>query len=301
MKPNLRIRLTAEFIGTAFLVAAVVGSGIMGERLAEGNVAVALLANTIATGAALVALILTFGPISGAHFNPVVTLSLAARKIMPWREVPPYVSIQVIGAILGTLAAHVMFGKELYSLSHHQRSGVAQLVFLQTPPISLSGVTPGSVVLSFDSSFRPYQAMTGLVDVSFNGGTTFANVLTLKPLAYRDPHRVAFVLGWNTPQQSMTFSLRVADFADLTRQARSLNSVAAYAYWSANFTGGDVPERVQAYRVTANTFSLLDLPPVLGRTLTGHDGVPGAPGVVVISHGLWQRRFGASRSVIGAF
>ena len=128
---------------------------------------------------------------------------------------------------------------------------------------------------------------------------SLVNVLTLKPLAYRDPHRVAFVLGWNTAQQSMAFSLRVADFADLTRQARSLDSVAAYAYWSANFTGGDVPERVQAYRVTANTFSLLDVPPVVGRTLTAHDGVPGAPGVVVISHGLWQRRFGASRSVIG--
>jgi glycerol uptake facilitator-like aquaporin len=127
MKPALGVRLVAEFLGTAFLVAAVVGSGIMGEKLAGGNVAVALLANTIATGAALVALILTFGPIS-AHFNPVVTLALATRRLSPWREVPHYITAQFIGAVLGTFAAHVMFGKELYSLSHHERSGLTQLV-----------------------------------------------------------------------------------------------------------------------------------------------------------------------------
>src|SRR5882724_11382879 len=106
MKFRLRTRLTAEFIGTAFLVAAVVGSGIMGERLAGGNIAIALLANTIATGAALLALILTFGPISGAHFNPVVTLSLALRKLAPWRELPLYVAAQFAGAVLGTLVTH---------------------------------------------------------------------------------------------------------------------------------------------------------------------------------------------------
>ncbi len=88
MKFNLRARVTAEFLGTAFLVAAVVGSGIMGERLAGGNVAIALLANTIATGAALVALILTFGPISGAHFNPAVTLADAMEHGIPWSEAP---------------------------------------------------------------------------------------------------------------------------------------------------------------------------------------------------------------------
>jgi putative ABC transport system permease protein len=150
----------------------------------------------------------------------------------------------------------------------------------------------------------PGFAFAAIVTLALGIGANTAifslvNVLTLKPLAYRDPHRVAFVLGWNTEQQSMAFNLRFADFSDLTRQARSLDSVAAYAYWSANFTGGDVPERVQAYRVTANTFSLLDVPPLIGRTLTGQDGVPGAPGVVVISHGLWERRFGANRSVIG--
>src|SRR3989304_3448605 len=97
-RANLRRRLAAEAVGTALLLAAVVGSGIMGERLAGGNVAVALLANTIATGAALVALILAFGPISGAHFNPAVTLADAARGRTPWPEVVPYVSAQLAGA-----------------------------------------------------------------------------------------------------------------------------------------------------------------------------------------------------------
>ena len=84
---------------------------------------------------------------------------------------------------------------------------------------------------------------------------SLVNVLKLRPLAYRDPHRVTFVLGWNTAQQSMAFNLNFADFADLKREARSFDDVAAYAYWSANFTGGDVPERVQAYRVTGTTAS----------------------------------------------
>jgi glycerol uptake facilitator-like aquaporin len=115
-------------LGTGLLVAAVVGSGIMGQSLSAGNVAIALLANTIATGAALVALILTFRPISGAHLNPVVTLGMGTRKLMPWSEVTLYVGAQFVGGVMGTLLAHVMFGKELYSLSHHQRSGLAQLV-----------------------------------------------------------------------------------------------------------------------------------------------------------------------------
>src|ERR1700688_3246482 len=102
-RPSLQKRIVAEALGTGFLVATVVGSGIMGERLSGGNVAIALLANTIATGAALVALILTFGPISGAHFNPVVTLCMGLRNLFPWKEVLPYVSAQFIGGILGTL------------------------------------------------------------------------------------------------------------------------------------------------------------------------------------------------------
>src|ERR687898_962590 len=114
---NLFRRITAETIGTAMLLAAVIGSGIMGERLAGGNVAIALLANTVATGAALVALILTFGPISGAHFNPAVTLADASQGGLPWREVPAYLLAQVAGAFAGVAVAHVMFGEALFSAS----------------------------------------------------------------------------------------------------------------------------------------------------------------------------------------
>lgn len=123
---SLSRRLVAEGLGTAFLLACVVGSGIMGERLAGGNTAIALLANTLATGAGLVALILTFGPISGAHFNPVVTLADARLGNTPWREVPAYIGAQVIGAFAGVAAAHLMFGEALFSISQHVRSGGAQ-------------------------------------------------------------------------------------------------------------------------------------------------------------------------------
>jgi glycerol uptake facilitator-like aquaporin len=120
-------RLVAEAVGTAFLLAAVVGSGIMGERLAGGNVAVALLANTLATGAALVALILTFGPISGAHFNPAVTLADASQGGLPWGDVPLYVVAQIVGAFAGVAAAHFMFEVPLFFASRHARAGPAQV------------------------------------------------------------------------------------------------------------------------------------------------------------------------------
>ena len=123
---TLARRIVAEFVGTAFLVAAVVGSGIMGERLAGGNVAIALLANTIATGAALAALILTFGPISGAHFNPAVTLADAIEHGVTWAAAC-YVPAQCAGAVVGAIAAHLMFGLPAISLSHHARSGSAQV------------------------------------------------------------------------------------------------------------------------------------------------------------------------------
>jgi glycerol uptake facilitator-like aquaporin len=119
-------RVTAEFFGTLFLVAAVVGSGIMGERLSAGNIAIALLCNTIATGAALVALILAFGPISGAHFNPAVTLTDAMEDGIAWREVPAYVIGQCLGGIVGAITAHLMFGLRWYSVSTHARHGSAQ-------------------------------------------------------------------------------------------------------------------------------------------------------------------------------
>ena len=128
MKPNLRRRLTAEFFGTLLLVATVVGSGIMAERLANGNVALALLANTIATGAMLVALILTFGPISGAHFNPVVSVADALEGGLPLSETLVYVLAQIAGGIGGTLLAHIMFSLPYVSLSRHVRSGPSQFV-----------------------------------------------------------------------------------------------------------------------------------------------------------------------------
>lgn len=120
-------RAATEALGTAFLLMAVVGSGIMGERLAGGNVALALLANAVATGAVLVALILAFGPISGAHFNPAVTLADAMQGGIAWREAPAYMGAQVIGAFTGVAAAHLMFGLPLFFASHHVRSGGAQL------------------------------------------------------------------------------------------------------------------------------------------------------------------------------
>jgi glycerol uptake facilitator-like aquaporin len=128
MTANLARRLTAEAIGTALLLAAVVGSGIMADRLASGNQAIALLANTIATAAALVALILTFGPISGAHFNPAVSLADASQGGLSWREVPGYVLAQIAGAVAGVWVAHLMFGERLFMLSVHARSGPAQML-----------------------------------------------------------------------------------------------------------------------------------------------------------------------------
>ncbi|MES2885455.1 MAG: MIP/aquaporin family protein [Pseudomonadota bacterium] len=122
---NLARRAVAEGVGTAMLLAVVVGSGIMGERLAGGNTAIALLANALATGGGLIALILTFGPISGAQFNPIVTLALAASKHFPWREVPTYVVAQVVGAVLGVWAAHLMFGGPVFQLSEKARPGLA--------------------------------------------------------------------------------------------------------------------------------------------------------------------------------
>lgn len=124
---SLGRRLAAEAAGTALLLAAIIGSGIMGEQLAQGDTAIALLANTFATGAALVALILAFGPISGAHFNPVVSVADAACGGLKWREVPLYTAAQVAGAFAGVAAAHLMFEKPLFFASQHVREGWAML------------------------------------------------------------------------------------------------------------------------------------------------------------------------------
>lgn len=128
METSLARRALAEGLSTAFLLAVVVGSGIMAERLAGGNVAVALLANTLATGAGLVALILSFGPISGAHMNPAVSLVEALRGNISWRDLPAYVGVQVAGAFAGVAAAHLMFDEALFSASAHVRTGSGQLL-----------------------------------------------------------------------------------------------------------------------------------------------------------------------------
>ena len=116
--------IVAGALGTALLLAAVVGSGIMKKRLAGGNVAIALLANTLATGATLVTLIFTFGPISGAHFNPAVTLADAWQGGIAWRRVPLYIAAQVAGALVGVAAAPLMFGEAVIQISQHVRAGL---------------------------------------------------------------------------------------------------------------------------------------------------------------------------------
>ncbi len=126
MSENLARRLLAEGLGTAFLLAAVVGSGIMGAKLAGGNVGLALLANTLATGAILIVLILIFGPVSGAHFNPAVSLAFALKRVLPWPDCFFYISVQLIGAVFGTLAAHLMFELPLWQISTTLRTGPAQ-------------------------------------------------------------------------------------------------------------------------------------------------------------------------------
>lgn len=127
MQVTFARKLVAEALGTALLLATVVGSGIMGESLANGDLAIALLANTLATGAGLVCFILALGPISGAHFNPAVTLADATQGGLPWRAVPAYVVAQIAGAFAGVAAAHAMFGKPLFFASQHVRSGWPQL------------------------------------------------------------------------------------------------------------------------------------------------------------------------------
>ena len=164
----------AEAIGTAFLLATVVGSGIMGERLASGNVAITLLANSIATGAALAALILTFGPISGAHFNPAVTISFAAQRELKWRDAVGYIVAQIGGAFAGVAAANLMFGDPPFFVSHRARNGGAQLLseFVATLGLLL--------VIGFCAKLQPRFvafAVGGYITAAywFTASTSFAN------------------------------------------------------------------------------------------------------------------------------
>jgi glycerol uptake facilitator-like aquaporin len=174
MRQPLRKRVVAEALGTFFLLAAVVGSGIMAERLAGGNAALALLANTAATGAALVALIISFGPISGAHFNPVVTLSLAFRSELSWRDVPVYLLAQFVGGIGGVIAANIMFGLPAVFVSHHSRTGMAQLF---SEFIATLGLV--SVILAASRSHVAVVAVAVGAYISaaywFTASTSFAN------------------------------------------------------------------------------------------------------------------------------
>ena len=174
MKFNLRARLVAEFTGTAFLVAAVIGSGIMGERLAGGNVAIALLANTIATGAALVALILTFGPISGAHLNPAVTLSQAIQREIFWPDAVAYIAAQCAGGIAGAIIAHLMFGLQWYSFSSHSRHGWMQALSEFVATFGLLSVIGGCS--RFKSEALPFAVASYIVAAYwFTASTSFAN------------------------------------------------------------------------------------------------------------------------------
>ena len=174
MNFRLPARAASEFVGTAFLVAAVLGSGIMGERLAAGNVAVALLANTLASGTALAALILTFGPISGAHLNPVVTLAAALQRETPWPEVPVFLAVQFAGGLTGTFLTHLMFGLPMLSISHHVRAGA---------PLALAEflATFGLLAVIFSCSrFRPAATAPAVACYIaaaywFTSSTSFAN------------------------------------------------------------------------------------------------------------------------------
>jgi glycerol uptake facilitator-like aquaporin len=167
-------RLFAEALGTALLVATVVGSGIMAERLAGGNQAIALLGNTIPTGAILVVLITIFGPVSGAHFNPAVSLVLAARGDFPWRETFPYVVAQCLGAIAGTALAHLMFDLTPLMIGTTARSGASQWLAEAVATFALILTILGG--LRFAPSSIPW--LVGLVITAaywFTASTSFAN------------------------------------------------------------------------------------------------------------------------------
>jgi len=172
--PTLARRLFAEWLGTAFLLAAVVGSGIMAQKLAGGNVALALLCNTIPTGAILAVLILVFGPISGAHFNPAVSLALSIRGELHWPIVVAYIAAQIIGAVAGVWAAHLMFELPLWQLSLTQRSGAGQW-------FAEAVATFGLLLTIFGCAARTPSAIpyaVGLYITSaywFTASTSFAN------------------------------------------------------------------------------------------------------------------------------
>jgi glycerol uptake facilitator-like aquaporin len=166
--------VVAEFVGTAFLLLAVVGSGIMAQRLCGGNVGLELLANALATGGALIALILAFGPISGAHLNPAVTLADAWHGGIAWSMVAPYIVAQMLGALVGTAFANGMFGLPLFFLSHHDRSGGTMLVSEFVATFGLLAVIWGCA--RSQSSATPFAVAAYIVGAYwFTPSTSFAN------------------------------------------------------------------------------------------------------------------------------
>ncbi len=193
--------LAAEFIGTTLLLAAVVGSGIMGDRLSAGNMGIALLANTIATGAALVALVLTFAPISGAHFNPAVSVADASRGGLSWSRVPGYVAAQMTGAVSGVWAAHAMFGEPILMVSSHTRSGAPQAFSEFVATFGLLSVIWGcsrrrAAVVPFAVAAYIMSAYWFTASTSFaNPAATVARALTNTFAGIRPADVVPFVLA----------------------------------------------------------------------------------------------------------
>lgn len=174
MTPTLARRLVAEGIGTAFLLVAVVGSGIMGERLAGGDPAITLLVNSLATGAALVAIILAFGEVSGAHLNPAVTMAASWEGGLPWREAPAYGAAQLAGAVAGVMLAHAMFGEPLVSIGVQPRTGPALWLSEALATFGLLAVIWGCVrARSSATAFAVGAYITGAY--WFTSSTSFAN------------------------------------------------------------------------------------------------------------------------------
>ncbi len=157
----------------------------MGDRLSGGSVGLALLANSLATGAALIALILTFGPISGAHFNPAVSLADASQKGLPWRDVPVYVTAQVVGACLGVLLAHAMFAEPLFMVSRHARSGTAQVISETVATFGLLSVIWGCSRTR--SEVTPFAVAAYITSAYwFTASTSFANPAVTVARAFTD-------------------------------------------------------------------------------------------------------------------
>lgn len=172
--PTLSRRLAAEFVGTSILLAGVVGSGIMAQRLAGGNIAIALLANSIATGGVLACLIIALGPISGAHFNPAVSVADSLRRGLSAKECALYIVAQIFGAVLGVLAAHAMFGLPPIFVSHHVRTGASQWFAEFVATFGLLLVIWGCV--RFKSPFTGFAVAGYIVGAYwFTASTSFAN------------------------------------------------------------------------------------------------------------------------------